>query len=87
MYNVPAINDGPKYGMGLKTVDLTEKHKLVGPGPGAYSSNKVNGSSKIKNDPSFSIGMAARSDLTNKDNKSIPGPGNYDGLNDSSIKR
>jgi Sperm-tail PG-rich repeat len=50
--------------MGLKTIDVRSSKKDFIPGPGQYdTSDFLN--SRIKAEPSFSIGTGARADLAN----------------------
>ncbi len=56
VYEIPSkLNEGPKYGMGLKTIDNTESKRGFIPGPGQYDTS-VLGHSKMKTEPSFSMG-------------------------------
>jgi hypothetical protein len=62
--------------MGSRTKNPLEDKDNV-PGPGQY--NTLNNSvSKIKTEPSFSMGTGSRADIANlKEKTKIPGPGNY----------
>lgn len=65
--------------MGLKTIDLTTSKNDFIPGPGKYDIDTyIN--TKLKKDPSFSIGTSKRLDVQ-KAKDEIPGPGNYDSFN------
>ncbi|CDW84498.1 UNKNOWN [Stylonychia lemnae] len=86
-YEIPSrVVEGPKFIMGQRTKDpLADKDNI--PGPGKYDT--VNKStSKIKNEPSFSIGTGSRADIANLKQKGpIPGPGNYQSLDESFLKK
>eukprot|EP00347_Sterkiella_histriomuscorum_P006966 403350761 len=86
-YQIPSkANEGPKFVMGLKTKDPMES-KDTKPGPGQYDT-LTSSTSKIKNEPAFSMGSGLRSDIANlKEKNQLPGPGNYQSHDDTFIKR
>lgn len=44
--------------------------------------------SKIKNEPAFSMGSGSRADIANlKEKGNLPGPGNYTSLDDTFVKK
>lgn len=51
------------------------KTALSNPGPGAYGTPEKN--IRYKNSPSWGLGQAKRSDLTDSQLKLVPGPGVY----------
>lgn len=46
--------------MGLRTIDHTTSKKDFVPGPGQYTTDDYKHISKIKNEPSFSMGTGLR---------------------------
>ena len=86
IYDIPSkLNEGPKYGMGLRTIDITNTKRDYIPGPGKYDTSTADYlNSKMKAEPSFSMGTGQRADLANiKEVSKMPGPGNYDGTHDT----
>lgn len=84
-YSIPSkIVEGPKYVIGGRTsVDKIDDK----PGPGQYETAAL-ATIKLKSDPAFSVGTGKRSDLANlKEREHIPGPGNYQTLDDSFTKK
>lgn len=65
-------------------MDSTNKNV---PGPGQYEVDKSS-HSKLKSDPAFSMGTGQRADIANfKEKLNHPGPGNYQTLDDSFVKK
>jgi len=77
-YNIPPkfANEGPKYHIQGRTIDHVSPKKDFVPGPGTYEGKC---DSRVKNEPSFSMGNSKRADLaSSKEKLSNPGPGNYE---------
>jgi hypothetical protein len=80
------VSEGPKYVLGARTKDPLAPRNYI-PGPGQYDT-LISSSTKLKAEPSYSIGTGSRADLANlKEHKKKPGPGNYDSFDDSLLKK
>eukprot|EP00347_Sterkiella_histriomuscorum_P004831 403358922 len=87
-YQIPSrAVEGPQYVMGLKSQKDQSSSQQELPGPGYYLIEDSK-PPKLKNEPKFSIGKSKRVDLANLKNKrNIPGPGQYQTIDDSSLKK
>ena len=65
------------FGSEKRILGLTNKKQNNGPAPGSYSTLIKGSNSRNKNQPSFSMGTAARSGPV-KAFRAVPGPGSYD---------
>lgn len=75
-YNLPSkIQEGPKYGIGLKTMDVSDKQKKAVPGPGQYDNDHIAFSSHVKKQPAYSLGSGQRPPIANL--KDTPSPNQY----------
>lgn len=77
-YNIPSqLNDGPKYGIGLKLKDQGSASHLRLPGPGSYETQDKD-NIQMNSGPKYGLGTSKRPTQVNKSVSNLPAPGSYD---------